>query len=367
MKPPDRQEEQVPKQQRADDGAGLAQRPALEVADDCKVEGDIREEGRQVHQGVDGDQRPGDPMASVGLHDVKKHRQYSRTHGIAIDGHRHAQPIVRGCEGQPVVKIVLEHQAEHERDDDDHIPLAVPVQIGVQPYRQQQPDQQHGCGQDRHPGHELPDDRDLLDPGLSVCPYDGQRSVIGNIALVRGAVFKYDAFVHGQARLRLVEDAAALHKRGIAGHAAAHQDHRAVVGNAAAGVQRGIAGYAAALHDQGAPVHYAAAVVVIAAGDEARAHAVPKGQARAGLDVDGGPRVFVPLHAISIQRMPVQVQRQALAGGNVEGGLRFQRRQVAGQDDDRPALRPIDGLLERRPAVDAGIRPRRDGEKQRRQ
>lgn len=186
-------------------------------------------------------------------------------------------------------------------------------------------------------------------------------------SVLRGAVFRYDAFVHGQARLCLVEDAAALHKRGIAGHAAAHQDHRAVVGDATAGVQRGIAADAAALHDQGAPVHYTATVVVIAAGDAACAHAVPKDQARAGLDVDGGPRIFVPLHAISIQRMPVQVQRQSLAGGNVEGGLRFQRRQVAGQDDDRPALRPIDGLLERRPAVDAGIRPRRDGEKQCRQ
>ena len=360
VKPPDRQTEQTAKQHRADNSACMAQRPRLKMTVHRELKCDIGEEGRQVDRGIYRHQRPHCPIVSFRLQNIEEHRQQHRPHGVAIDRHRHSQRVVGPFVGQSVVKIVLKDQTEHERNDDDHAALAIPAQIIVQPHRQQQGDQQRDGGNDRLLGHKSLYDRHVLDSSLSTINADDRhRSVVGNVLILRSAVAKYDVAVHRQPRLRMVEEAAAFLQRGIPGHTAARDQHRAAVGNAATRMQGGVTRDAAALQDQRAMVQDTAAIIMIATGNYTRADAVPECQHSPGFDVNDRTPMDVPLLPVPIQCVSVQVKRQGLACGNVEGNICLKRCQIFTQGDDCPVWNSVYHLLKDRPGIDVCVCIRR--------
>ena len=331
----------------------MAQRARVEMTVRRKIKGYVREEGRQVDGGVGADHRPRDAIAPAGLHDVKEHHQYDRANGITVDGHRDSQRVVHLGQGQPVVHIILEDQAEYKHDDDPHHPLALGTQVVVQPHGQQQGDQQHSRGDGGLPGDEALEKRHLLDVDFIVSIADDrQRAFVANALALRFAVADDHRVAHRQVPLRLVKHLAAVPQDRVAPHAVAHEDHRAIIGDAAAGIQRGVARDAAALHDQRAAVQNARAVVVESAGEHARADAVPEGEDRARPDVDHAPLALglVGIHR-AVEHMAVQVEHETLARRDGDFSIRIQRRQIPGQRNDLPVPGSVDGLLQGRPGL----------------
>ena len=111
-------------------------------------------------------------------------------------------------------------------------------------------------------------------------------------------------------------------------------------------MQRGVACHAAALHDQGTVVQNAAAVVMISTGDGPFCFsAVPDGENSILLNIKNRTVIGFVFFLISIQRMAVQIQREALAGFHSKAGIIRQGCNIFGKRDDLAVFRPIDGRL----------------------
>ena len=144
-----RQHQPVDEQDRTDIKAHVAQGTVVKMVVIRDVEADVRKQRRQVDRGVQAQQRPHPPQALFRRDHPHEQGQRRRPDRIAVDRRQRPRRDMRLPDHQAVFQMILDHQAEHHRDDDPHDPLAVGADIVVDVHHDRQHAQQRQRGQQR--------------------------------------------------------------------------------------------------------------------------------------------------------------------------------------------------------------------------